>query len=77
MIDSPRLQSATFTSIDGVTTLPDIKFGTGSFDVVNGAVGIKMNPWGKLLFDLNVLFKLNNAGLRDKITPFFGLEYSF
>ena len=77
VIDSPRLQSTTFTSIDGVTTLPDIKFGTGSFDVVNGAVGIKMNPWGKLLFDLNVLFKLNNAGLRDKITPFFGLEYSF
>lgn len=77
VIDSPRLQSSTFASIDGKTTLPDIKFGTGSFDVVNGAVGIKMNPWGKLLFDLNVLFKLNNAGLRDKITPFFGLEYSF
>ena len=77
VIDSPRLQSSTFNSIDGVTSLPDIKFGTGSFDVVNGAVGIKMNPWGKLLFDLNVLFKLNNAGLRDKITPFFGLEYSF
>jgi len=77
VIDSPRLKTKTFDSIDGVTKLPDITFGTGTFDVVNGAVGIKMNPWGKLLFDLNVLFKLNDAGLRDKITPFFGLEYSF
>lgn len=77
VIDSPRLQSSTFTSIDGVTTLPDIKFGTGSFDVVNGSFGIKINAAGKLLFDFNVLVKLNDAGLRDKLTPFFGLEYSF
>lgn len=77
VIDSPRLQSSTFASIDGTTTLPDIKFGTGSFDVVNGSFGLKINAAGKLLFDLNVLFKLNDAGLRDKVTPFVGLEYSF
>ena len=60
-----------------MTSLPDIKFGTGSFDVVNGSFGLKINAAGKLLFDLNVLVKLNNAGLRDKVTPFVGLEYSF
>lgn len=77
VIDASRLQSSTFASIDGTTTLPDIKLGTGSFDVVNGAFGLKFNAAGKLLLDLNVLVKLNDAGLRDKVTPFVGLEYSF
>ena len=77
VIDSPRLQTRTFTALDGHTTFPDIHFATGSFDVIDGAAGLKFNAGGKLLIDLNVLFKLNNAGLRDKVTPLFGLEYSF
>src|SRR6266540_1667637 len=77
VIDSPRLQSQTFTALDGHTTRPDIRFVTGSFNVVNGSFGVKFNPTGKLLVDLNVLFKLNDAGLRAKVTPFFGVEYSF
>ncbi len=77
VIDSPRLQTRTFTGLDGRTTLPDIGFTTGSFDVITGAFGLKFNPAGKLLIDLNVLVKLNEAGLRDKVTPLVGLEYSF
>ena len=77
VIDSPRLETKTFTALDGTTTLPDIRFVNGSFDVIDGAVGLKFNAGGKLLIDLNVLFKLNNAGLRDKVTPLLGLEYSF
>ncbi len=75
--NSPRLETQTFTALDGKTTLPDIHFVPGSFDVVNGSFGLKFNPTGKLLVDLNVLFKLNDAGLRAKVTPFFGMEYSF
>ena len=77
VIDSPRLETKTFTALDGTTTLPDIRFVNGSFDVIDGAAGFKFNAGGKLLIDFNVLFNLNNAGLRDKVTPLFGLEYSF
>jgi hypothetical protein len=30
-----------------------------------------------LLIDVNVLFKLDNAGLRDRVTPLVGIEYAF
>lgn len=75
--NSPQLQTKTFTALDGQTTFPDIHFANGTFDVIDGAFGLKFNAGGKLLIDLNVLVKLNNAGLRDKVTPLFGLEYSF
>jgi hypothetical protein len=74
---SPQLQTRTFTALDGQTTFPDIHFVDGSFDVIDGAFGLKFNAGGKLLIDLNVLVKLNNSGLRDKVTPLLGLEYSF
>ena len=75
--NSPELQTRTFTALNGQTTFPDIHFVNDSIDVIDGAFGLKFNAGGKLLIDLNVLVKLNNAGLRDKVTPLFGLEYSF
>ena len=39
--------------------------------------GFKANVAGSLLIDVNMLFKLNENGLRDKLTPLIGLEYSF
>ena len=42
-----------------------------------GAAGLKFNPVGRLLVDVNVLFKLDSAGLRDKVTPLVGIEYAF
>lgn len=76
VIDSPRLRSRTFTALDGRTTLPDIHFVRGSFNVTDAAVGLKFNLVGKLLLDMNVLVNLDRAGLRDRVTPLFGLEYS-
>ena len=77
VIDSPRLQSTIFRTIDVGSTFPNIHFETGSFSVVDGSVGIKINLGGKLLADFNALFKLNDAGLRDTFTPLVGIEYSF
>ncbi|HEY7511536.1 MAG TPA: hypothetical protein VIG50_14840 [Vicinamibacteria bacterium] len=77
VIDSPRLNSTTFRTIDVGSTFPNIHFDTGSFSVVDGAVGLKINLGGKLLADFNALFKLNEAGLRDTFTPLVGIEYSF
>ena len=76
VIDSPRLVSQTFTAANG-KTFPQIDFVTESYNILNGAAGIKLNLFGRLLLDANVLFKLNDAGLRDKLTPLVGIEYAF
>jgi hypothetical protein len=77
VIDGERMVSETFTARAGGKTFPNVIFEKGSFNVANGSVGFKFNPGGNLLLDVNVLFKLNDAGLRDKITPLVGFEYSF
>jgi hypothetical protein len=77
VIDGQRMITDTFHALDGTHTFANVKFETASFNVANGAVGFKFNPGGNLLLDVNVLFKLNDAGLRDKITPLVGFEYSF
>ncbi len=38
---------------------------------------LKTNVAGKLLVNFNLLFKLDNNGLRDRATPLIGIEYSF
>lgn len=76
VIDSPRLVTGTFTAADG-ESFPQIGFVTESYSIVNGAAGIKLNVFGRLLLDASVLFKLNDSGLRDKVTPLVGLEYAF
>jgi hypothetical protein len=76
VIDSPRLVSETFTAANS-QTFPQIAFVNESYNLASGAAGLKFNPVGRLLIDFNVLFKLDNAGLRDKVTPLFGIEYAF
>ena len=44
---------------------------------LSGAVGFKFNPRGRLLIDANVLFGLDDHGLRDSVTPLVGFEYGF
>jgi hypothetical protein len=75
--NASRLVPTTFTALDGRTTLPDIAFERRSANELAGAVSLKLNPWGRLLLDANVLFKLDDHGLRDTITPLVGLEYGF
>ncbi len=50
---------------------------TGDLTLLVGAAGVKVNPAGRLLLSASVLFSVGNAGLQDKITPVFGLDYSF
>lgn len=50
---------------------------TGDLDLLIGAAGVKINPVGRLLLSASVLFSIGNAGLQDKLTPVFGLDYSF
>jgi len=76
VIDSPRLVREVFTAANG-QSFPQIGFVTESYHLASGSAGLKLNPFGRLLVDFNVLFKLDNAGLRDKVTPLLGIEYAF
>jgi len=44
---------------------------------LSGSFGIKASLLNRLLVDVNLLFKLDDHGLRDKVTPLIGLEYAF
>jgi hypothetical protein len=45
--------------------------------VVSGAFGLKANVASTLLVTFNLQFKLNDAGVRAKVTPLIGIEYGF
>ena len=57
---------------DGSTTYPTVDFVTESYNLLSGSLGFKLNVVESLLLDVNLLFALDNNGLRDKITPLIG-----
>jgi hypothetical protein len=77
MIDAERLHREEFAALDGRSVFPNIGFGRTSFNVLNGAIGFKAAIAERLLLDVNLLFNLNERGLRDKVTPLVGFEYAF
>jgi hypothetical protein len=77
MIDAERLRREQFAALDGRSVFPSIGFSRTSFNVLNGAIGFKAAIAERLLLDVNLLFNLNERGLRDKVTPLVGLEYAF
>jgi hypothetical protein len=77
LIDAPRLKKTTFQALDGRTTFPNVTFESDSYNLLSGAAGFKLNVVENLLVDVNLLFNLDNNGLRDKITPLVGFEYAF
>jgi hypothetical protein len=72
-----RLVQQPFQALDGRSVFPNIAFGRDSFNALSGSLGLKANLLGRVLVDANLLFKLDEHGLRDKVTPLIGLEYSF
>jgi hypothetical protein len=50
---------------------------TGNLNLLMGSAGLKINAVGRLLLVGNVLFSLSDDGLQDKVTPVFGIDYSF
>jgi hypothetical protein len=77
VIDAERLTPQDFHALDGVSVYPNVTFRRDSFQMLNGAIGAKVNVFGRLLVDANLLFSLDSHGVRDKITPLIGFEYSF
>jgi hypothetical protein len=77
VIDSSRLQPQDFQALNGTSVFPNIAFTSGSFNELSAAAGVKLNVFGRLLLDLNLLMPLDSAGLRDKVSPLIGIEYAF
>ena len=50
--------------------------GSGNLNVPLASVGAKFNVWRNLLISGNLLFSLTSGGLRDKVTPVIGFDYS-
>jgi hypothetical protein len=78
VIDASRVAPATFVGLDAAgTRFPDIQFEESSYNQSSLALGLKANPAGRLLVVFNVLLKLDDHGLRDKVTPLLALDYTF
>ena len=77
VFDSERVRQSQFQALDGVSVFPNIVFTRESFNALSGTLGMKANVFERLLFVGNLVFKLDEHGLRDKITPLVGLEYAF
>jgi hypothetical protein len=76
-IDAERLRPEPFHALDNVSVFPNVVFTQESFNALSGSVGLKANLLQRLLVDVNLLFKIDEHGLRDRVTPLVGLEYSF
>ncbi len=77
VIDAKRLRRQDFHALDGKSTFPNIVFANDSFGELNGAFGLKANVFGRLLVNVNLLVRLDSHGLRDKVTPLIGFDYTF
>jgi len=75
--NAERVRADTFYALDGQSTFPNIVFTRDSFNLLSGSVGMKANLLQRLLLDVNLLFKIDEHGLRDRVTPLVGLEYAF
>ena len=77
LLNAERLGQRQFNALDGKSAFPNIVFSTASFNALSGSVGFKINAFQRLLLDANLLFALDNHGVRDRVTPLVGFEYSF
>jgi hypothetical protein len=77
LIDAERIVLQDFHALDGRSVFPNIGFSTDSFNLLSGATGIKINAFGRLLVTANLLFALDDHGVRTSVTPLIGFEYGF
>ena len=77
IIDAERLRLETFHALDDRSVFPNIVFTRESMHNLSGAFGLKASLLDRLLLDVNLLFTLDDNGLRDKVTPLIGIEYAF
>lgn len=76
-VNAERLSQEPFHALDQTSTFANIGFARQSFNALNGSMGLKVNVKGRLLLDGNLLFALDDHGVRDRVVPLFAFEYAF
>lgn len=81
LLNAPRVFNSTFTTQNipggtGALALPTITGGKDDVGLNSGAVGVKYNAFGKLLITADILFRLDNRGLRQNVTPLIALSWA-
>jgi len=59
------------------TTITDYVAQNDNLNILVGAVGLKINPFGRLLVSGNVLLSQGKRGLQDYVTPVVSIDYTF
>jgi hypothetical protein len=82
LINTPRVFQTNFVTQNipggtGALTLANITGGTDTIGINSGAVGFKYNLFDQLLLTGDILFRLDNRGLRQDVTPLIALSYAF
>lgn len=82
LINAPRVfRDNTITdSVPGGTgalTIPTISGGKDTAVLSSGSIGMKYNLFGNFLLTANLLFRLDNKGLRQDVLPLVSLSYAF
>ena len=79
VLEGERVRVIPFTDVNGVVhnDIPDIQPFKGSFQQDDLSVGAKYAIFRNLLFTGNLLFELDDAGLRAKVVPLGGISYTF
>jgi hypothetical protein len=77
VVNPERLRRQEFHALDDRSVFANIGFARQSFHAMSGAVGLKANLIQRLLLEVNLLFKIDDHGLRDKVTPLIGVDYTF
>jgi hypothetical protein len=92
ILNAPRIKSSTFQELPACSAAPPVSAcntfnATGAVDPIfqeykssyataNAAVGLRYRIFGHFLLTGNMVFKLNDPGLRSKYVPLVGLTFS-
>jgi hypothetical protein len=82
LVHAPRVFDSTITTLaipggTGALTLPTVVAGKDTIGLNNAAIGFKYNFIDRLLFTADLLFRMDNKGLRQDVTPLIGISYAF
>ena len=76
VFSADRVQQKILVAADN-RKFPQVTFVRGNFSAYSLASGVKVNPVSTLILSFNLLYQVNEAGLRAGIVPLIGLSYSF
>jgi hypothetical protein len=82
LLNTPRVFRDTFPTDNvsggtGTLMLPTVSGGKDTAVLSSASIGMKYNLFGNLLLTSNILFRLDNKGLRQDVMPLVALSYAF